>query len=392
MKTPAICAACGPAQANHTTLWLANSSDVFALKLAGIRNALVLRFFSNIGERTLWLITRIAFMLGTLLGAVELQDDIENARSDRSSLLWQEARKRGIIMRQLFLFKKPTDSFEIKINGRRHFFQSIPVPAHLVVVETLGMDDKITFKQMLREANLPVPQSYSVRTFSRAKAILARLGNVCVKPQSGSNGRHTYPFVQTETELAAALTSATEICVTASIEEHLEGNLCRATCVDGKLIGFLESLYPTIVGDGRSSIEALITRANAEKPEGVADIVLTDSHKDYIRRRGFELRDILPDRISLPLTYRAGWGQGGRNREYGRAIHPSFIPRIEEAARLTKLPVVGFDIIIPNAQEDEAHQRWGFIEANSLPWIDLHQAALYGEKIDLSPYVWDLWK
>ncbi len=386
------CDACGPSQANHSSLWLTNSSDVLALKLGFVRNAPWLRFLAAFGELLVGALGRVAFFLGKTLGFLTFGEDLARAHSDRSRIIWREAKARGIPMRQLFLFGQPSDMFEIFVNGKRHFFQSIPIPPVLEKTESLDMDDKVAFKRTLRALGLPVPKSYSVRSYHRAKQILSELGTVCVKPQSGSNGRHTYPFVKTDTDLEPALRSATQICILASIEEHLEGNLCRATCVDGVLVGFLESHYPTVTGDGISTIAELVYNANAEKPEGVADITLTRSHEGYIRRRGYALSDVLPEGVSLPLTYRAGFGQGGRNREHGRAIHPSFIPLIEEAARAAHLAVVGFDIIIPDPQKPADTQRWGFIEANSLPWIDLHQGALYGEHVNLAPPVWDLWK
>ncbi len=386
------CIECGFAKASHSALWLTNSSDVLALKLGSIRNAPVLRFFATFGEYLVSTLGRAAFFFGKTFGFLTLSEDLGKAHSDRSRLIWREANARNIPMRQLFLFGQPSDMFEIFINGKRHFFQSIPIPPALEKTESLDMDDKVAFKRTLRTLGLPVPKSYSVRTYRRAKQVLSELGTVCVKPQSGSNGRHTYPFVKTDEDLEVALKSATEVCVLASIEEHMEGNLCRATCVDGVLVGFLESLYPTVTGDGVSTISELVQKANAEKPAGVADITLTSSHEAYVRRRGYALTDVLPEGVSLPLTYRAGASSGGRNREHGRSIHPSFIPLIEKAAKNVHLAVVGFDLIIPDPQLSADEQRWGFIEANSLPWIDLHQTPLYGEPINLAPSVWDLWK
>lgn len=387
----ALCPACGPAQANHTVLWINNSSDVLSVFLSGTKNAPVLQFFANLGEGIIWILSRILFIVGQKVGIVELKDDITQARSDRSKLLWEEAQRRDIGMRQLFLCSSSTDVFEVRIDSKRYFLQSIPVPPHKEARD-LDVDDKVVCKRILSAVGLPVPKSYSVQTFDTAKKILQELGVVCVKPQTGSNGRHTYPYVKTEEQLTEALQSAKEICFLASVEEHLEGNLCRATCIDGVLVGFLESLPPSVTGDGSLTVTELIARANKEKPSGVAEIVITPSHEGYIGRRGYRLTDIVPQGVSLPLTYRAGWGQGGSNREHGRAIHPSFIPLLELAARVSKLPVVGFDLIIPNPLEDAGSQRWGFVEANSLPWIDIHNVPLHGTPIDVSPYVWDLWK
>lgn len=384
------CAACGPVPGNHLSLWIGNTSDLLLLAGGNPRRMGVLRFFAAIGERVLWLLSRVFFYLGRATGAIKLLNDPEKALSTRSRLLWEEANRRGMPMRQLAFFGTPTDTFRIRVNGKHRFFQSIPFPPGLEQYST-AMDDKVAFKKKMREHGLPVPESRSALGLSRAAEALADFGTVCVKPQSGSNGRHTYPFVRTEEELAMALRSAKEICLLAAVEEHVEGNLCRATCVGGSLIGFLESSYPAVTGDGASTVRELVRKANAGKPAGVEDIVLTSSHEDYVRRRGYELDAVLPAGVSVPLTFRAGWGQGGRNKEHGRAIHPSFIPLIEKAAVLTSLPIVGFDIIIPDPLAPADSQRWGFVEANSLPWIDLHTQALEGPKIDLSPAVWDLW-
>lgn len=386
-----VCVACGFAPASHSALWMTNSSDVLSLYFRDLGKAKLVRVLSRIGE---WLVSRIfsaALAVGTACGIVSYNEERTRACSNRSKLIWDEACKRGIRMRQLCLFGAPTDTFEIIFKGKRYFFQSIPIPPEREKYERLDMDDKVAFKEMLRAHALPVPKSYSVHSLQRAHSLLTELGTICIKPQSGSNGRHTYPFIRAKEDVAPALKSAKEICIFASIEEHLEGNLCRATCVDGVLVGFLESLYPTVVGDGVSTISSLIEKANETRPSGVAPIDINATHEGYIRRRGYTLSDILPEGVALPLTYRAGASSGGRNREYGRGIHPSFIPRIEEAAQKVGLSVVGFDLIIPDPHKPEHEQRWGFIEANSLPWIDLHQTPLYGTPVNLAPYVWDLW-
>jgi hypothetical protein len=120
--------------------------------------------------------------------------------------------------------------------------------------------------------------------------------------------------------------------------------------------------------------------------------VLGDSISGYIKRRGYEPDSVLARGERLQLSYRGGRSVASTNREHGRTIHPSFIPPIEQAAMLTELPVVGFDIIIPDPMKAADAQRWGFIEANSLPWIDLHANPYYGEPIDLSVAVWDMWE
>lgn len=376
---------------DHASLWLTNTGDVLTVPFKDIRNSFVVRVLIRIGEFVTNLIATTFYHLGRLTGAIHLGDDIERTLSHRSRLLWEEARRRSIDTKQLFVFGLPTDIYAVtERDGDRTFYQSIPFPD--LSGENADMDDKVAFKRMLEARKIPVPRSRSVMHYHSAKKALDEFGIVCVKPQSGSNGRHTFPYVRTEEELRSAFKSAKELCLLVSIEEHLEGNLARATCVGGTMHGFLESAYPTVTGDGFSTVRELVARANAEKPEGVDDILLTDAHMGYIRRRGYEFGDILPAGVPLQLTYRAGASSGGRNTEHGRSIHPSFLPYIEEAARATGLPIVGFDLIIPDPTAPADSQQWGFIEANSLPWIDLHATPLYGTPVDLSPHVWALWE
>jgi len=386
-ETSTFCAACGPAQSSHFALWLTNSTDTLTLSLPW---GPFTGTFAQMGNSVTSLLGHIAFYIGRMLGVITLSDDFEKTCSNRSKLLWEEANRRGIPMHQIMFLGKPSDAFVVHVRGRMRFFKSIPLLA--TDDASLRMDDKIWFKRRMQSAGFPVPLSRSVRTFSEARDAMNSFGLVCVKPRTGSNGRHTYPYVKTEADLREALASVKQVCAFASVEEQLEGNLARATCVNGTLIGFLESGYPTVTGDGVSTITELVKAKNAARREKIGEIVLTDSHIGYLRRRGYEVDAVLPAGTELPLTYRAGYGQGGWNREHGRAIHPSFIPVIEAAAKHTGLSVVGFDIIIPDVGAPQDTQRWGFIEANSLPWIDLHAAPLYGEPIDLAPYVWDMWQ
>lgn len=386
-RTRSHCADCGSAQASHLSLWIDNAMDAVSLRVPMHRVPLY-RVLIRITDLILSLLGQLSFFGARALRIAALTDDIATAVSDRSRLLWLEAKRRGIPMQQLILFGSATDLFLVRHMQKAQFFRSLPLSPEPVA---LRMDDKVLFKEKMRAADLPVPESFGVRSLREAQQALAAVSVACVKPRTGSNGRHTYPHVRTEDELRGAFRSVKRIAPFVSVEEYLEGDLCRATCVGGRMIGFLQSAYPSVTGDGSSTIAELIARANAQKPEGVDDMELDAVNLGFIERRGYTPDSVLPEGIRLNLSYRGGTGSGGSNREYGRDIHPSFIEPIERAARLTGLDIVGFDLIIPDPQLPADSQRWGFIEANSLPWVDLHAHPYYGEPIDLSPAIWDLW-
>ncbi len=382
------CDECGPVQASHAALWFDNFTDALAFGLI-TPSFPFYEWCMKADAALLGALGRVLAWIGVPLGFVTFSTDPTQALSDRSRLLWEEANRRNIQMELMCVGGKPTDIFRIRHHGRVSYFKSLPLA---VKTHALRMDDKVLFKEKMRTAGLPVPKSRSAWRLSQALSAFHEFGTVCMKPRTGSNGRHTYPFIQTEVDAVRAFKNVHTVSPFASVEEHLEGNLCRATCVGGRLLGFLESEHPYVEGDGTATVAELIARKNNARENGTEEIVLDASICGYIKRRGYGLESVVPNGVRLQITYRGGRSVASTNREHGRNIHPSFIGPIEQAARVTELPVVGFDIIIPDPLAPADTQRWGFIEANSLPWIDLHAVPYFGEPCDLSGAVWDMWE
>jgi cyanophycin synthetase len=324
--------------------------------------------------------------VGQVLHLVSYSEQSSDIVTERSRLIWEEARRRGLNVRQLMCAGQPLEFFEVRNGNGRFVFQSLPVP---LSAYTDDADDKYKLKIALRNADIPSPRSLSTTTLKAAHRAFNELGRVCVKPRLGSNGRHTFPFVSTPEELEYAFISAQKLGRYVIVEEHLEGNLARATCVDGKLVGFLECVAPTVVGDGSGRISELIARANAERTSQAHAIELTGVNKKYLARRGVTLESVLRAGEKVPLGYWAGFSSGGSNKEYGTDIHPSLQAIIERAAMLTKLPVVGFDLIIQDPTKDPSEQSWGIIEANSIPFIELHHR--HENPQNVAGKIWDMW-
>ncbi|OGC84704.1 hypothetical protein A3F55_02465 [Candidatus Adlerbacteria bacterium RIFCSPHIGHO2_12_FULL_53_18] len=386
------CSECGAVSADHWSVWVSSTLEIGISSLGAPTR--LSAFFSACSRGFARLVAPVLpplFRAAEFLHVVSRNDDLEQACTKRSRAVWQEARLRGIPMQQFFVFGIPTEFFEANIFGMMRIFYSLPIPP-IYRAGTLWADDKHLLKQKFKEAGVAAPLSFSVSTLHQASAALKQLGTACVKPRTGSNGRHTFPHVSTSAELVKAFASAKKLCHWVAIEQHLEGNVGRATCVNGQMIGFLESKYPTVVGDGSSTVRELVERENKNKPVRVEDIEITPLHECYVERRGYTLDSVLEKGKMLPLVYWAGRLSGGRTWEHGTDIHPELKKEIERAARLTKLPVVGFDLIIQNPKESPQSQMWGIIEANSLPWIDLHLEPLYGTPVHVAKHLWDLWE
>lgn len=336
---------------------------------------------------------RFFIQLFRVLGCAFFSRDIERARTLRSALIWREAERRGIAMEQLIVFGRPTEWYRALLGGKWRYFESVPLPPHLPRSGHQWLDDKHLLKEQLRKAGISTPRSFVATTLRGAwNGFLEMCAPVVVKPCTGSRGRHTSVFVSDAPALVKAFHRARQLNHFVVIEEYLAGSVCRATIVAGTLCGFLRADPPTIIGDGKRTIVELITEKNRTRSERVAEVLIRPELTEFVARQGYTLSVVLPKGKKLSLLFRTGRLFGGRTREMLSEVHPEFRALLEKAGEIADAPVVGFDVIIPDPTRAPDSQRWGIIEGNSLPFIDLHDFALEGAPANVAAHIWDLWR
>ncbi|HVU75845.1 MAG TPA: ATP-grasp domain-containing protein, partial [Candidatus Paceibacterota bacterium] len=244
------CADCGNSPVNHIESYINNTLTVWSGGFGGTMGAVV-----N------W-IEPLFYRFLASLPFSRFSTDVTKAVTYRSQVVWEEALRRGIEMQQLVFFGMPTEIYRARRDGRWHYFQSLPVSQREAGWDWI--DDKYRLKRLLSEAGIPTPRAVAVTNFPQALAAMRSMETaVVVKPRIGSRGRHTTVNVRTEAELQEAFRSAKRLCRYVVIEEYMEGSICRATVVDGKLAGFFQAFPPRVVGDGIFSIRDLVAEANA---------------------------------------------------------------------------------------------------------------------------------
>jgi len=312
---------------------------------------------------------------------------------ERTRVIWEEATRRGIPMEQLALFGNPIDSYRAYLNDSWIYFESLPIPPRMAARSRAYIDDKFLFKQFLKEHDIPTAIAGMATDLSHAHEQFKKLQlPVVVKPRLGSNSRHTTPLVQTEHEFDKAFRLAQQLGRCVLFEEHLNGHLCRATVVDGKLVGFLESRQPYVTGDGKRTIRELVADKNLHKMERISDVILTGDNEAHIRRQKYELDSIPAEGVSVIVGRLPGRLMGGETHEMPNEIHSKLRQYVEKTAQLLQIPLAGFDLIIPDATHDPDLQRWGILEANTVPFIEIHTDPLYGTPSNVAAAVWDLWE
>ncbi len=333
------------------------------------------------------------FKILSKVGLVHFSSDIDRACSFRSRVMWEEAEKRGIKMEQIVMGKRLLDWYRAKINGKYIYFESIPIQPEFLDFSK-DWDNKITLKKELAKASVPVPRHMKLSPFSTKslEQIFTDFNSpVIVKPELGSRARHTVTNITSLKQFEEGVAITKQISPYLIVEEHLYGNVCRATLVGGKLAGFYRGELPFIIGDGEKTIQELIEEK--DKDRNVRYHVRINEELDaHIARAGYTMDSIIPSGFYLALSHRTGQLYGGDTEEMIDELHPSFIPILEKAVSVTGLSVAGFDCIIPDPTKDESSQRWGIIECNTLPFINMHYYALKGTPRNIAGMIWDLWR
>lgn len=399
------CSYCGNAPINHTLAFLESLVAITLDNYAKNFLKYVPSFIKNFAD----LVPGVLFRTLVFLKLARFSKDIDKANTFRSRIIWEEARKRGIEMEQVIFLGRPLDQYraklKIKNKSKFFYFESIPLPLESLNVSK-NWDDKALLKREFAKHCIPIPAYFELSVFSflrslmnftsvgrTAKKIFSKLEKpVIVKPRVGSRGRHTITNIKSLEQFQEGIDVAMQICSYLVVEEHLSGSVCRATLVSGELAGFYRAQAPTLAGDGERTIKELIEELDKKRESRVEPIRISEELSRHISRSGFSVCDILPKGVSLPLTHRMGRLFGGTTAEMLEDLHPSFKPILKQAAKVSELAVVGFDCIIPDPTQDQASQKWGIIECNTLPFIDLHYYALKGKPKNIAGMIWDLWE
>ncbi len=380
------CIYCGNNPVSHRTTWFNESLSV-------IMRPVNQRFFNRAAtKKLLRMITRLFSPLVWLLELIQVityGNEASSKTSARAEVLWRSAKERGITMQSLKIFGHENDSYRAFINNRVIHFSGLPRPEYAPMTAEWWMDDKSLIKKKLLAANIPVARGGS---FWRYQPLLNLFRNlekpVIIKPRLGSRGRHTTTFIYTEEQLKKAFIVAKQLCFWVVMEEHLVGSVYRATMIDYKVAGILRGDPPRVTGDGEHTIRELIGIKNKNKHQEIHDVIITPAMEIFLERNNYTLNTVLPRGLTIDLSEKIGVSYGGNSAEDTLITHPEIKNILAKAAIAVGDPILGFDFIINDISTDPTKQKWGIIECNGVPFINLHHDPIEGEPNNVAQYVW----
>lgn len=325
------------------------------------------------------------------IGIIRYDADSSCITSDRGKVLADEAEARGWKMEVMHVFGVVTDAYRMIFpNGKKFYFSGLPRVGSVADVTAGWIDDKALLKLRLSKEGVSVSRGASFVSLNEAERYFNTLTKpVIVKPRLGSRGRHTTTWLTDVDDFKKAFMISKQLGRAVIVEEHLIGSVYRATVVDGVLSGVLAGDPPRVTGDGEHTISELIVLKNKHRDGRVSAVQVTPGLETFLKRQNLTLQTILARGTTIDLSEKIGLSYGGKSREVTPDVHPKLRAELERAAQIVDDPLLGFDFITTNVSADPDTVRWGIIECNSVPFINLHHDPLEGEPINVAKLVLD---
>ena len=260
-----------------------------------------------------------------------------------------------------------------------------------VYENTCGIDDPVTMAvlsdkplthRILNEAGVPTPRhaTFSLRNMAPAVAFLKdQTGRDCVvKPAGGTGGgRGVTTGVRTRSHLARAAAAAAVYADELMIEQQVEGENYRLLYLDGELIDAFARRLPSVVGDGRSTVAALVKRANEQRlagRAGVSQVLLTVDldMRRTLARQGLTMRSVPAEGRVVNLKTVVNENAGADNTTATHLLCKGLVEEGSRACRVLRTRLAGIDLITPDPNLPLAESGGVIIEVNAHPNLYFH--------------------
>ena len=216
-------------------------------------------------------------------------------------------------------------------------------------VSCVAATRKSVSARMLRDAGLPVPPHHVATSEAEAVAAAGSLGfPVAIKPESTDFGTAVTTNVCSEQEVKTAFQLARKHG-RVLIEKHINGFSYRLLVIHGKMVSAVRQTPAHVIGDGRSTIAALVEEENAGRSEGLSErwkkITLDAAADAVLEQQGFNRQGVPPANATVWLRLQSNLSTGGTMANVTAEVHPDYARMAERAASILGLDVAGIDFI-----------------------------------------------
>jgi cyanophycin synthetase len=320
-----------------------------------------------------------ACMTGEPLDVRQVVDDLHDLREEvrlgpSTAAIVEEAQRRGIPVRRL----NSSSLVQLGLGKNLRRIQA----AMSDYTSAIGVEiaqDKDDTRRVLRNIGLPAPEGATATTLEGAVEVAREIGfPVLLKPLDASHGRGISGRLDDPDAVRLAWPITREYSRRVVVERYIQGRDHRVLVVDGRVAAVAERVPAHVVGDGRSTIRALIDAANRDPRRGKGHGRILTRLPDDGRTAEFlatcgltpESVPAAGERVALRAT--ANLSTGGTSIDRTDEIHPDNVTACEMAAGIVGLDIAGIDVLSPDISVPFRENGAVIIEVNAAPGLRMH--------------------
>lgn len=244
--------------------------------------------------------------------------------------------------------------------------------------------EKDLTKRLLGYCGVPTPEGQTVASPAEAWEAAQEIGlPVVVKPSDGNRGRGVSTDLATQAEVEAAFKIAEEEGSEVIVEKFIPGVEHRLLVIGGKLVAAARGEEAVVVGDGQSSIRALIeTQINNDPRRGTATeqpLELIDLDKKPQAVLQLERQGYVPDSVPAAGQRVVVLRNGNHSNDVTHLVHPRVAETAVLAAKIVGLDIAGVDIVAEDIGKPLDEQGGAIVEVNAGPSLLMHLKPAQGE-------------
>ncbi len=304
----------------------------------------------------------------------------------------EEARRRGIPVRRLnsrMLVRLGLGRNLRRIQAAMSDFTSA------IAVEIA--QDKDDTRRVLESVGLPVPMGYTATRLEQAIALAEEIGYpVLLKPLDANHGRGISGRLDDSNHVARAWPIVREYGDRVVVERFVEGRDHRVLVVDGRVVAVAERVPAHVVGDGTSTVRALIEAANANPLRGrghskvLTQLPLDELTGEFLATTGHALNSVPPRGECVMLRATANLSTGGTSVDRTDQIHPDNVTACQMAAGIVGLDIAGIDVLTNDISVPFRENGAVIVEVNASPGLRMHTHPSEGSPRDVGGPILDM--
>jgi cyanophycin synthetase len=246
------------------------------------------------------------------------------------------------------------------------------------IAEAIAQDKQLT-RSLLNAAGVPVPEGRPVANADDAWEAAEEIGPpVVVKPRYGNHGRGVATNLTTREQVVRAYAAALEEGSEIVVERFAPGDDYRLLVIGDRLVAAARREPAQVLGDGRSSIAALVEEVNRDprRSDGHSTVLswikLDAVSLAVLAEQGYTPDSVPPAGTRVLIRRNGNLSTGGTATDVTDLVHPEVAARAVDAARVVGLDIIGVDMVVTDIGRPLESQRGAVVEVNAGPGLRMH--------------------